>query len=298
MDSRPLVSIICLCYNQADFVQLAIESILDQDYPAIEIIVIDDASTDYSVSVIEEIVAKFPNIIFIKNNRNLGNCKSFNKGLNVSKGKYLIDLAADDVLMPDRVTIGVADLESKDSIYAIQYGAVDLINENGKLIGKFYDQNPTKPFSGDLYKLLIERFFISAPSMMMSRSVLEELGGYDEDLAYEDFDFWIRSSRDHLYSFTNQTVVKKRIHAANFSKKQSQFRNKLSRSTYLICEKIFHLNKDESEHQALARRVTYEIRKNLQYGNFRVSLQFYYLLKKVKKKIRGTHETLIHKTVI
>ena len=97
MQDKSLVTIICLCYNQEEFVLESLESVISQDYNQIELIIVDDCSTDNSKIVIENWLLNFPQIQFIANNTNLGNTKSFNKALKLAKGKYIIDLAADDV---------------------------------------------------------------------------------------------------------------------------------------------------------------------------------------------------------
>src|SRR5688500_3802276 len=99
----PLVSVICLCYNQARFIREAVASVFAQSYRNVELIIVDDASTDNSASVIRAMVAENPAIRCLLLNQNVGNCKAFNKGLTLSKGDYIIDLAADDVLVPQRI---------------------------------------------------------------------------------------------------------------------------------------------------------------------------------------------------
>lgn len=88
MNSLPLVSIICLCHNQKDYVQAAIRSVLSQTYSNLELIVVDDASTDGSVEVIEKVIQGHGDISFLKLDENIGNCRAFNRGFHVSKGKY------------------------------------------------------------------------------------------------------------------------------------------------------------------------------------------------------------------
>src|SRR5690554_6116465 len=99
---QPLVSVICLCHNHERFLEEAIDSVLDQTYPNIEIIVVDDASTDGSKALLKDICVK-NNLPFIDIAENIGNCAAFNKGFSVAKGKYVIDFAMDDVMMPERI---------------------------------------------------------------------------------------------------------------------------------------------------------------------------------------------------
>ena len=115
---KPFVSVICLCYNHADHVTQAIESVLHQTYEHIELIVVDDASIDGSKSVIEN-MAKIHGFQTIFNPSNLGNCKSFNIGFGQSHGKYIIDLAADDLLLPERIQVGVHLMKQKGERYGV-----------------------------------------------------------------------------------------------------------------------------------------------------------------------------------
>jgi len=104
MQNSPLVSIICLSYNHAQFVEEALNSVLVQTYKNIELLIADDCSPDDSKSVIENWLKNHPKVVFVANTTNLGNTKTFNKMLALSKGEYVMDLAADDVLLPNCIT--------------------------------------------------------------------------------------------------------------------------------------------------------------------------------------------------
>jgi len=113
--------------------------------------------------------------------------------------------------------------------------------------------------------------------MMIKREVLVDLNGYDPELAYEDFDFWIRSSRKFLYLYNDENLVSKRIHKNNYSKKQFTFRSKQMHSTYKVCRKIYQLNQSKDEHKALQKRVFYEFKKSIQYFNMKLAFNYFYL---------------------
>ncbi len=284
---NPLVSIICLCHNHKDYVKQAIESVLLQTYDNIELILVDDASTDGSVSIIEKmsLIHGFQAII---NTPNLGNCKSFNIGFSLSKGKYIIDLATDDQLLPTRVFEGVKNLEAKGVSFGVNFCDVELINKNGKSIGTHFKRDSNGKLldnipEGDIYKILVERYFFSSPSTMMRRTVLEELGGYAENLSYEDFDFWVRSSRNYKYSFTDKVLVKKNILSKSLSSIQYQRKNRHCLSTALVCEKVIKLNKTAEENHALLKRINYELKWALVTENWEASLKFIELKKKLQK---------------
>ncbi|MFZ2905557.1 MAG: glycosyltransferase family A protein [Cyclobacteriaceae bacterium] len=277
----PLVTVICLCYNHGRFVGAAIESALNQTYPHVQLIVVDDASSDNSVEVIEAIVKKNPAIEFLSLKNNIGNCRAFNAGLAKSKGEYVIDLAADDVLLPHRIEMGVKVLREAGKNFGVHFSDAELISATGETIGLHSDQFPHHSIpQGDIYKELIGRYFICPPSMMFTREGMDALGGYDETLLYEDFDFWIRSSRKFKYVYTAQALIKKRITGKALSDQQFKVFSRHSETTFRVCEKIMKLNATEAERQALSGRIRYEIKLNLRLLNFKMVSRYLKLLLK------------------
>ena len=105
MQENPLVTVICSCYNHENFVIESLNSVINQDYKNIELIIIDDFSSDNSKKTIKNWLLNYPEITFIANENNLGITKSFNNALKSAKGKYIIDLAADDILIPNCVDL-------------------------------------------------------------------------------------------------------------------------------------------------------------------------------------------------
>ncbi len=287
MESLPLVSVVCLCYNQKEFVKSALESAITQTYPNIEIIVVDDASTDDSRTEIESFLQDHQKIKFIPLDKNVGNCTAFNLAFAQSKGKYLIDLAADDLLLPVRVEMGVADLEMADKSYGVHFSDAFIIDKEGKILNTHFVRNPDGDLAedipqGDIYRELITRYFINPPTMMIKREVLEALGGYDETLNYEDFDFWIRSSRKYKYLFNKTPLVKKRVLKKSLSSNQFTFRNKHQTSTQEVCRKILSLNQTKAENQALISRCWYEIRQCLKTLNLQLIPGYLTLIRKAR----------------
>lgn len=262
MDSAK-VSVICLCHNHAEFVIEAIHSVLAQTYKNIELIVVDDGSTDNSKAIISKIAAE-AKIQFIDIKEPLGNCKAFNIGLKHTTGEYIIDLAADDFLIENRIEEGIRTFSQKP--IGVEFCNVLNIDKDGKEIGRHFPKSQAVP-EGDLYEKLITTYIISPPGMMIKKSVLEDLNGYDERLSYEDFDFWIRSSRDYEYGYTDMILVKKRDVPYSLSKRQFRFLTKHQRSTLRVCKKIRKLNQYKREDLALRKRCLYEIKNCFLQGN-------------------------------
>ena len=206
-----MVSIICLCYNHANFIEEAIYSVFNQTYKNWELIIVNDASTDNSKEIIDKIVKEnpFQTIQTIHLEHNKGNCTAFNEGFKISKGKYIIDLAADDKFEIDKLEKQVNILESADTQTGICFTNATLIDEESKEIGNYYfDWYKKLPKDGFIFKELIRAGgMICSPTMLIKREVLEELGGYDESLSYEDYDFWVRSARNWKYIFLNENLT-------------------------------------------------------------------------------------------
>lgn len=295
---NPLVSVICLCYNHEHYVEEAVQSILSQSYQDIELIIVDDCSEDNSAFVIEKIIENNPEVKFIKNPKNLGNCKSFNKGFDVSKGVYIIDHAADDLLFKYRIRQGIHTFQNHEEDYGVNFCDAIIIDKDSKEIGHHYKRDrsgnllDTVP-QGDVYSQLLKKYFICPPTMMVKRKVLDQMEGYDENLAYEDFDFWIRSSRKFKYCFTNQVLVAKRELPESLSARQYSIKSDQMQSTFEVCKKAFHLNRNSRERKALNYRLMYEIRQCLRTRNFDLGLEFNSLLRKNKGNIASIFYKLL-----
>ncbi|MEM9833327.1 MAG: glycosyltransferase [Bacteroidota bacterium] len=288
MVNQPLVSVIALCYNHARFLEKALRSVFIQTYPAIELILIDDASTDTSValaqSFLQEYRVAFPvKTCFLTENR--GNCAAFNQGLALATGKYVIDFATDDIMLPQRIAQQVAYFESLPNEYGVVFSEAEYVDEHGKHLWFHHRENlkhihpiPT----GDVYAEVLARYYISPPTMMIKKKVLDELRGYDEQLAYEDFDFWVRSARNWKYAYLNECTTQIRKHDSSLSTLQYRPGDRQLHSTYLVCQKAAKLNQTKREEQALITRLKYETRQALVSGNLTEAKQMIQLLRQLK----------------
>jgi glycosyltransferase involved in cell wall biosynthesis len=275
--NQELVSVICLCHNQAPYVLEALDSVLDQSYPNIELIIVDDGSSDGSKTEIRKFLNSHPKVVFIDNQEPIGNCSAFNLGWKQSAGKYLIDLAADDVLMENRVEVGVESLTESGA--GVHFSDAWLISSDGKILSRHNESFKHPIPEGDLYTTLVSRYLICPPTMMFTREVIEKLGGYDETLAYEDFDFWVRSSRHFQYSYTDGPLVKKRMVKNSHAQTQSKFRNTHQLSTLKVCQKIVNLNRSAEDKKALRKRCWHEIRQCIKKGNLSLIPNYLSILK-------------------
>ncbi len=203
---KPLVSIVCLCYQHKPFVRQAVESVIHQSYTPLQIIVADDCSNDGSVAEIQKLKVEYPFLELLLLPENFGNCKAFNKAYKLVKGEFVIDFATDDIMLPDRIEKQVQYFEKCDPKVGVVFTDATYINEKGEFLRNHFEYLFHKNLirhipQGDVYRDILSTYFIPGPTMMVRREVLDRLGGYDEELTYEDFDFWVRSAHEYHYVF-------------------------------------------------------------------------------------------------
>ena len=295
MQHKSLVTIICLCYNQEKYVVESLFSAIHQDYPFIEVIIVDDFSTDNSKEVIEKWLIDYPTIQFIANETNLGSTKSFNKALKLAKGDYIIDLACDDILLPNCISLQLkAFHESKFKNIGIVYGNAELINEKGNFYFHYFPVDSNKKTietraTGDIYlSVLSGGNSICSVSSMVKKSVFDTLNGYDENLAYEDLDLWIRASRLYDFDYIDEILIKKRISitslGTHFFIKNDARSRKINYSTYLIIQKAIAFNRSKTEHKAILKRMHFEMILAFKTADYNLFSK--YILLEIKQRFR------------
>ena len=299
MHNKPLVTVICLCYNHADYVIEALESVQNQTYSNVELLIADDFSTDNSVKVIESWLKEHPKIPFLVNKENLGNTKTFNKCLKLAKGEYIIDLAADDVLKLDCIANQLKGFEeSSYKNVGLIYGNAELISENGNFINDYFKTDTKRKRlqsqpTGDIYiGLLNGNNNLCSISSLVKRAVFDSLNGYDENLAYEDYDFWIRASRTYNFDYVDKILVQKRVLRDSMYTLLTQKNNKKTRrfnySTYLILQKAFKMNRTKEEFIAMLKRIHFEMTVAYKTRDFRLLMKYIFLELKVRNTILYT----------
>lgn len=181
------VSILLPVYNVRDYVAETIESVLSQTYSDFELIIIDDLSSDDSVSIIESYCKKDDRVHLYKNKRNLGISKALNYGLTKASGKYIARIDGDDLMAAERLDRQLKFLESH-----LDYGLVGCwvnnIDENGLLINKC--EYPVT------HEQALKCLTICSPVLhiwMARADLYESLGGYRDTNPAEDYDLLLRT---------------------------------------------------------------------------------------------------------
>lgn len=188
MSKSPLVSVIMPSYNHRQYVEAAIKSVICQSYKNFEFIVLDDGSRDGSDEFLKVLSKEYGFDLYL--GRNGGLCKTLNKGLSYAKGKYIAIIASDDVWVHDKLEIQVAFMEKASDVAACSGGHVKISPDGEPL--PFYKQR----FSGHALlgfeDVFLWRGTLAGPLAMIRRDVLQEVSGYDEECAVEDWDVWLR----------------------------------------------------------------------------------------------------------
>ncbi|MBI1789613.1 MAG: glycosyltransferase [Acidobacteria bacterium] len=207
---RPLVSVVIACYNQGRYLRDAIESALAQTHPNLEILVVDDGSTDETAQV----ARAFPRVGYIRQD-NRGLPAARNTGLRESAGRYLVFLDADDRLLPHAVQSGL-DCFRRYPDSGFVFGAYRNIHDDGTPAPTDSIPNVER----DHYWRLLQGNFIGMhATVMYSRQVLEAAEGFDERLrACEDYELYLRLARSCKIRQHGSLVAEYRQHDANMSR--------------------------------------------------------------------------------
>jgi len=205
--SLPLVSIVTPSYNCAPFLADCIESILAQDYPRIEYIVMDGGSTDGTLSILRRYRDR---IAHIHSAGDSGQGEAINQGLQSAHGEIVAFLNADDVYLPGAVSEAVRSLTARPEI-AVVYGNALHVAEDGATLADY----PTRDFDRETLK---RDCYICQPAAFVRRAAFDRVGGMNPALRYVlDYDLWIRLAANGEFLRIERYLAKSRVHRGSKS---------------------------------------------------------------------------------
>jgi len=207
MTDQPLVSIGVYSYNNSKYLLETLTSIQNQTYENIELIIVDDCSTDNSVNIIKDWLANCTKPYkFIIHEKNMGVVHTCNTGIKNASGKYYAGFSTDDIMMEDKTRIQVEILENSGEKVGVVYSNAFVINEEGRdMSGKFFDDGP----SGNIFLDLLHHSFIIG--FMVKMSVIRDIGLYDTNIGYEDYDMALRIAAKYDFVFSDYVSLKYRV---------------------------------------------------------------------------------------
>lgn len=227
MKDIPLVSIGIPNYNYGYYIIDTLTSVAKQGYQNIELIIVDDFSTDGSVEIIDNWISKYEGpikIIFIKNAKNKGLTKVCNQILEAAKGKYFQTLDADDLLLPDKIEKQVKVIERFKNA-ALIYSNIAIIDESGKIIeddylGRLHYDKNNMP-QGNIFEKLFDFNFIPLPSTLVNSEYARNVKGFDETLQVQDYYLWLQLAEKFDVIYLPETTALYREHSSSMSNSSS-----------------------------------------------------------------------------
>lgn len=222
--AAPLVSVLIPLYNHANYIDRCLDSVLEDGYPRLEIIIIDDGSKDESVNVAQqwherqhpERLERFE----LQSRSNKGVTRTVNELIAKASGDYLVMLASDDFLLPGGIEARLQYLQAHPDKLAV-FGDCIVVDDGNS---KTHDSGIVDLHRGhieclmkdDLLALeLIFNWCVTGPGFMARRDLYDQIGLYDESLAVEDWDMYLRIAARDLLGFTASPVAAYRYHGGN-----------------------------------------------------------------------------------
>lgn len=219
-----IVTFLLVTYNQELYIKEALEAAVNQDYPYLEIVVSDDASTDLTYSIIKDFVSTYigkHKILAYRNEKNLGLVGNLNRALSYSKGKYIVIAAGDDVSYPFRCSYSV-DIIKKLNVPSVSF-AYNKIDASGVVFEQF------KNSSNICYVRGIQEYFDkphynTGCARIITRDLVEKFGYLNDSCPTEDTTFNLRSLMLGGLGFCEKPVIDYRIHGENISKGKNRYK--------------------------------------------------------------------------
>jgi glycosyltransferase involved in cell wall biosynthesis len=214
--SEPRVSFVVPTYNYATYLARAVESLLAQSFTSLEVIVIDDASTDNTAEILERYAAE-RRVRVYRHSQNIGHIATYNEGLGMARGEFIGLLSADDLcLRADAVARQVA-LFDADSQVGFVYAPQVFIDEKDQVTQVWGSHAEDGIHEGlDLFRRLVFGNFVPASGPLVRATAHDEIGYYDERLPHAaDWDLWLRLAARYRVGYVADTVFGYRRHQTN-----------------------------------------------------------------------------------
>jgi len=217
--NKPLVSVIIPAHNQQRYLSSCLESVVGQTYQQLEIIIIDDLSTDKTTKIIQNWQQKDHRIKAFRNIKNLGATGSRNQGIKHANGKYIAFLDSDDTWHRNKIKLQLAKFNNSRT--GLVYCSTRNIDKTGKEIG-----GDKALWKGDVFLRLIRAMRIvgSNSSVIVRKSLLDRYGHFNPKLPYTgDWELWLRLSSHCQFDYCPQTLTNIRRHANSLGANNHRF---------------------------------------------------------------------------
>lgn len=216
MEMHIKISVVVTCYNYGRYLEACLNSVFRQTFKGIEIIVIDDGSTDNTGEVVKQFLNR-PNFKYVYQ-ENRGQASAKNAGIRNATGEYIAFLDADDLWVEEKLEKQIA-LFVPDST-GVAFSQSNYIDENGKLLNLKLHEQYLLPRKGRVTEFLFLDNFVPFSSAVVRRKCFERCGVFDESIKMAiDWDLWLRISTEFYFDYVNEPLLLYRIgHSDQMSK--------------------------------------------------------------------------------
>ena len=240
---RPLVSAIVTSYNHERYLRRAVESALAQEVDGLEVIAIDDASSDGSRRILEEL-AGAPRLRLELHSENRGVSRVFNRGLELARGTWVAYLGSDDFWLPGHLSGALEALRGGD--LALCYGRVRVVDSDGHDVAEGEEMFGSAPDADFFAQLLRSSNFVPFISAVVHRDTALACGGFDDRLVtLQDYDLWLRISARHPVRFLDRTSAAFRWDGGNTSRRSAENSVRTRRELASILERWLATHREE-----------------------------------------------------
>jgi glycosyltransferase involved in cell wall biosynthesis len=213
VERNPLVSIVVPSYNHGRYVRAAVESVLAQSYPCVELIVIDDGSTDRSLEILRALDGGFR----LEAQANAGQAATLNRGWKMARGEILSYLSADDLLMPHAVATAVERLRQSPGTVMV-YGDFNLIDERSRVLRR------VRAPRFDYFDMVVHTACAPGPGVFFRRAAHEAAGGWNAELRqWPDYDYWLRLGLQGPFERIPRVLAAFRVHGDSQTLSRTSF---------------------------------------------------------------------------
>lgn len=242
---QPLVSVVIATYNMGQYIGQAVESVLNQSWTNLEIIVVDDGSTDNTPDVMQRFLEN-EKVVYIKN-ENQGQPKAKNCGIKNAKGEFIAFCDADDLWEPNKLEVQMP-LFSTPKI-GIVYSEISNINPNNE---RFFRPSNEKRYAGNVIDKMLLENFVPFGTSVIRRACVEKNGMFDEQFRMGiDWDLWLRYAMDWEFAFTSEPTYIYRIWEGQMS---NNYRGRYKHA-HLILQKFIALHGSKIKKSILNRAI-------------------------------------------
>ena len=222
--STPLMSVAVPAYNHAPYLHACLESVRAQTYPELELVLVDDGSTDDTLAIAEQFAREHPDRfrrIEIIRQENRGVSAASNRAIAACRGEWVHLLGSDDLLYPGKVGTQWQAIQAwDDPRLALVYADADFIDETGRVISSTLANRPAPGPDAQAYLWLVRANRIPNPTVALRREAFLAAGGFDEQLRLEDLECWLRLSARYSLARVPERLAAYRRHGGNASRRQ------------------------------------------------------------------------------